>query len=303
VSDGAGASATVRRPFIVTGFSRSATAGDPTAASGVATSTDIGVRIAFRAPTFTLDQVLAPAVLGIFIDRLAARGDAAGPSVAPVLERLRTAPARDLKVPEGLAAESPVAAGFVTGVTRLARTELDPAAQAFRASLRASSDFFPAMIYLGACFAAAGKDLEAAGAWQTALIKEGDVPALHHLLIDALLRLKRTDAAIAAVERAERRWPDDPAFTRRHVLALAAAGRYADALATLDRLTTEGPADEPVLALGLQIVYQAITQSHPIESPDADRARLLRYAERYRQLNGRSMALVDAWVAAATRER
>ena len=303
VSDGAGASAIVRRPFIVTDPSRRATAGDPSTASGVGTSTDVGVRIAFKPPPFTLDQVLAPAVLGIFLDRLAARPDAAGPSVAPVLERLRTAPARDLKVPEELAAESPVAAGFVTGVTRLARTELDPAAQAFRASLRASSDFFPAMIYLGACFAAAGKDPEAAGAWQTALIKEGDVPAVHHLLIDALLRLKRTDAAIAAVERAERRWPDDPAFTRQRVLAQVSAGRYADALATLDRLTAADPADEPVLALGLQIVYQAITQSHPIEGPDADRARLLRYAERYRQLNGRSMALVDAWVAAATRNR
>jgi predicted Zn-dependent protease len=221
--------------------------------------------------------------------------------VGPVLDRLRRAPARDLEVPAQVVAESPVAAGFATGIARLARTELDPAAQSFRASLRASSDFFPAMIYLGACFAAAGKDLEAAGAWQTALIKEGDVPALHQLLIDALLRLKRTDAAVAAVERARRRWPDDPAFTRRYVLAMLSAGRYADALGAIDGLGTPGAADEPVLVLGLQVLYQAITQGQPIETPDADRARLLRYAESYRTLKGPSGALVGTWVAAATR--
>jgi VWFA-related protein len=303
VSDGTGASAIVRRPFIVTSLAPRPGTGGSAAGGGLVASAASGPRVIVRPPPFALEQVLSPAVLGTFVDRLAARPDAAGPSVAPVLDRLRTAPARDLVVPAQLTAESPVAAGFATGIWRLARSELDPAAQAFRASLRASSDFYPAMIYLGACFAAAGKDLEAAGAWQTALIKEGDVPALHQLLVDALLRLKRTDAALAAIERARRRWPDDPAFTRRYVLATFSAGRYADGLSALDRITAPVAGDEPVLVLGIQALYQAIAQGRPIESPEADKARLLRYAEAYRALNGPSMALVETWVAAALRER
>jgi tetratricopeptide (TPR) repeat protein len=157
------------------------------------------------------------------------------------------------------------------------------------------------MIYIGACFAAAGKDREAAGAWQTALIKEGGVPALHQLLVDALLRLERNDAALAAIERASARWPDDPAFVRRRVHALAAAGRPGDALAALDRLQAPGPGDEPVLFLGLQVLYQGLSRGVPIESPEADRARLLRYAEVYRRLNGPSLALVEAWIASVNK--
>ena len=42
---------------------------------------------------------------------------------------------------------------------------------------------------------------------------------------------------------------------------------------------------------------------NPIESRDADRARMTRYAEAYRSVNGPSAALVDAWVAAVGREK
>jgi hypothetical protein len=155
------------------------------------------------------------------------------------------------------------------------------------------------MVYLGACFAAGGKDLEASAAWQTALIKEGDVPVLHELLIDALLRLKRNDAALEAVRRARQRWPDDPSFARRFVVSAVAAGRYAEGLTALDALPPRSLDDEPVFALGLQILYEAITGGQPVETLDADRVRMRRFADSYERLNGPSMALVKAWVAAA----
>jgi predicted Zn-dependent protease len=154
------------------------------------------------------------------------------------------------------------------------------------------------MVKQGACFAAGGKDQEAAGAWQTALIKEGDVPAVHLLLVDALLRLGKSSAAIDAIERARRRWPDDPAFKRRFIIAALAGGRQGEGMAALDALQPADADNEPALALALQVLYQAIVTSQPIESLDADRARMLRYAEMYRGLNGPSAALVDAWVAA-----
>jgi VWFA-related protein len=294
--------AVVLRPFVVTDVPRRAADGLEAPPPGATAVLPPLAGLAGAAPPFTVQQVLAPSFLGPFLDRLAARPDASTPSLRPLLEQLRTAPAGQLDVPAALDAEAPVAAGFVAGVSRLARAELDPAAQSFRASLRASADFYPAMIYLGACFAAGGKDLEAAGAWQTALIKEGDVPALHALLIDALLRLKRTDSAMAAIERARRRWPGEPVFARRFVLAALAGGQRAEALAVVDGLPLTAD-DEPVLALALQVLYEAVVKGRPIESADADRARLQRYAEAYRRLDGPSLALVDAWVAAADRRR
>ena len=62
--------------------------------------------------------------------------------------------------------------------------------------MRASADFYPAMIYLGACYAAGGNDKEATGAWRTALIKEGDALPLHTLLADALLRQDNGELAL-----------------------------------------------------------------------------------------------------------
>ena len=55
------------------------------------------------------------------------------------------------------------------GITRLRRGDLESAATAFRTAIKLASDFPPAAIYLGACYAAGGRDREAAGAWQLVL--------------------------------------------------------------------------------------------------------------------------------------
>ena len=85
-------------------------------------------------------------------------------------------------------------------------------------------------------------------------------------------------------------------------MAALSAGQYQEGLKELDELQPQ-PEDEAALALGLRVLYEAITTSRPLESLEADRARMLRYAEAYHRLNGPSGALVDMWVAAATRER
>jgi hypothetical protein len=113
--------------------------------------------------------------------------------------------------------------------------------------------------------------------------------------------LKRYDSALAALDRADQRWPDEPAFTRRRVHALAAAGRTAEALDALDRLQAPGPGDQPVLFVGLQVLYQALAAGAAIQSADEDRARMQRYAEAYRRLDGPSAALVDAWLASVAK--
>jgi hypothetical protein len=253
-------------------------------------------------PAFALEQVLSPPVLGAFLDRVAARPDAASPVIRDLIVRARTADLGALEVSDALAAEFPVAA-FLKGLSLLAQKKLDPAATAFRSAMNGSADFYPAMVYLGACYAAGGNDKDAAGAWRTALIKEGDTVALHLLLTDALLREERGDLALQAVDGARERWPDDEDLRRRYAVAALVAGHSADGLEAMDDLVAKGAEDEPSLALALLALYDALVKGRPIQDADRDRARMIRLAEVYRAQGGPSLALVDAWVKAATATR
>jgi len=193
--------------------------------------------------------------------------------------------------------------GLLTiGLALFAQKKFDPAANAFRSAMRASPDFYPAMVYLGACYAAGGNDKEAAGAWRTALIKEGDAIALHVLLADALLRQDKGDLALQAIDSARVRWPDDVGLKRRFVVASLLAGRQAEGLQIVDELVEKQAADEPSLALALLVLYDAFESERPIEGVEQDRARMIRFADAYRVRGGPSLALVDTWVAAAKKK-
>ena len=186
----------------------------------------------------------------------------------------------------------------------LSQGKLDPAAQAFRTAMRAGSDFYPAMVYLGACYAAGGQHKEAAGAWRTALIREGDNVRVHLLLADALLRTGRGDLAMQALTRARERWPDDDGLTRRYAAAAIATGMYAQGLDVMDGLIERRADDEPVLSLGLLVLYDAFVTGRPVETAERDRARMTKYADTYRTRGGPSLALVETWMAdVAKRER
>jgi hypothetical protein len=167
--------------------------------------------------------------------------------------------------------------------------------------MRASADFYPAMIYLGACYAAGGNDKEAAGAWRTALIKEGDALPLHTLLADALLRQDNGVLALETLDKARSRWPDDDGIKRRFVLAALLAGESLDGLMTLDELVARNAEDEPSLAAGLLVLYEAFRSGKPIETEDKDRERMQKLADAYRARGGPSMALIDTWLAGAKR--
>jgi tetratricopeptide (TPR) repeat protein len=249
------------------------------------------------AGSFETALLLEPGVVGQYLDRLAVRKDVASPQARELLEQARTTALGDLNVSETLTAEAPVAAPFLRGLALLSQGKLDPAAQAFRAAMRAGSDFYPAMVYLGACYAAGGQDKEAAGAWRTALIRENDSVRVHTMLADALLRTGRGDLALQALTRARERWPDDEGLTRRYAAAAIAAGLYTQGLDVVDGLIERRADDEPVLALGLLVLYDAFVTSRPVETVDKDRARMTRYADTYRARGGPSLALVETWMS------
>jgi VWFA-related protein len=290
----------LRRAFTVLGAPHAAAVAasdSPPAAARTASVTLPPRGIGLTRP-FALDDVLAPQVLGVFLDRVAARSDAASPAVRELLDRARTAGPGALDVPDAAENETAIAA-FLRGLALLSQKKLDPAANAFRSAMRASSDFYPAMVYLGACYAAGGNDKEAAGAFRTALIREGDSVALHVLLTDALLRQDRGDLALQAVGGARARWPQDHALKKRFALAALLSGRQAEGLQAVDELVEARADDEPSLALALLVLYDAFVSGRPIESVDEDRGRMIRLADAYRARGGPSLALVDTWVAAA----
>jgi VWFA-related protein len=249
-------------------------------------------------PRFTPADALAPPVLGPVLDRTAAHPGASAPAVRELVDRARSAGIDQLTVADALAADQPVAA-FLQGLTLLRANQLEPAADAFRAALRAAPDFYPAMVYLGACYAAGGNDKDAAGAWRTALIKEGETRALHVLLVDALLRQQQAAAALQAVDAALARWPADDELKRRFVLAALLAGRYADGLQALDGLIEIHADDEVTLMAGLLVLYESLTAGSPVNGIEEDRARMRRLADAYRAVGGQSAALVDSWLEAA----
>lgn len=293
----------VRRGFTVIGAAARVAPDASTVAPTAAPhpSAPVTARTLGTVPRFSLDQVLAPKVLGVFLDSVAARPDASTPAMRELLGRARTEGPGALVLPAASNTEVPIAT-FLRGLALFAQKKFDPAANAFRGAMRASPDFYPAMVYLGACYAAGGNDKEAAGAWRTALIKEGDAIALHVLLADALLRQDKGDLALQAIDSARVRWPDDVGLKRRFVVASLLAGRQAEGLQIVDELVEKQAADEPSLALALLVLYDAFESERPIEGVEQDRARMIRFADAYRVRGGPSLALVDTWVAAAKKK-
>lgn len=288
----------LRRPFEITGPSEAAAAlvtpgGAPGAVPG-----RLSARVAGVVPAFAVDRVLTPHVLTTFLDRVAARPDASAPGIRELLDRARAPGGLDAVVPETVRSESPALAAFLSGLSLLAQRKLDPAADAFRTALRASPDFYPAMVYLGACYAAGGKDREAAGAWRTALIKEGDAVTLHALLAEALMRQGSFDMAFDVLGRARGRWPEEQALQRQFALAAVSTGRYVDGLDTIEALVEHGHDDPQVLELALLVLYESASTGQPVVGPEEDRLRMTRFADAYRARRGPSLALVERWLSA-----
>jgi len=256
------------------------------------------------APGFTLDQVLAPQILNPFLERVAARPDASAPGVKELLDRARTSGIKGLDVPDAMAKTAPVA-GFLKGLTLLSQSEtdqkkLEPAATEFKSAMNRSPDFYAPMIYLGASFAANGKDKEAAAIWRTALIKEGDAASLHVMLADAQLRQGRGDLAVDDLAKARERWPDDAGLKRRYAVAALLSGQRAEGLKVLDELIEGKGDDETSLTVGLLVLYDAFDSHQAIETTELDRVRMLRLADTYRAHGYASQALIDTWVGTAT---
>jgi tetratricopeptide (TPR) repeat protein len=252
--------------------------------------------LAARVGAFTTAQAVTPALLGPAV--ASARtlsdpspGDEAGRVAADVSEgRLDALDSFEA------GSDASLLAVFLKGLRFYKASKYEDAAREFRASIRLSSEFLPGIFYLGACYASGGRGREAVGAWQTSLIGDDSRPEVFELLADGFLRLGDTDAAISAIEEAATKWPDDPRFVMRAVLALAAQDRPGDALQRLLPWLDRQPGDEPALDLAIRLALADLaTRQEGSEVAAID--QLHKLVERYRAGSRPVPAVATRWLA------
>jgi VWFA-related protein len=247
-------------------------------------------RIIAPVPSFTADDVLKPEIVNAFLDALQQQYPASAAN-APIVAAAR-AGTFTAKPPDGSAPDDPdPSLSFIRGLAALQQKEIAQAGGWFELTLKSASDFLGAAFYLGAVHAASGRDTDAVGAWQMALIGEGGDRA-YPVLVDAHLRLGNAQAALDLIDEAPDAWPTGEARQRRVAIAQAMLGRYAPALETVSALLDSQPDDADLLFVALQVMYRQHTET-PLAG--ADKERFAAYAERYLRRDGPQAALVTSW--------
>ena len=248
-------------------------------------------RIVAPVPRFSAQTILTPAVVQPFLDGLA---DMHPPSadVEAIIEKAR---AGNYEVPTMAAAsaDDELNLAFVRGLSALSRGDIAQAAAWFQQTLKGASDFLGAAFYLGATHALSGRDRDAIGAWQMALLSENPA-AVYPALVDALLRVGDGRQALEVLEEAPSAWEDDNARLRREAIALAMVGDFAGALPKLkDQLDNSRNDDQPLLFVALQVLFKMHQQDKSLSPDNLERFRS--YVERHQKLGGPDRGLVETW--------
>lgn len=242
-------------------------------------------------PTFAASTVLRPEVVAPFLEGLLDLHPPS-PTLAPVVESARRG---RYAVPEPARGQTPddeVTLAFIRGLRALEQNHVDQAAAWFTETSKRAEDFLGAAFYLGACHAASGRDREAIGAWQMALLSENP-GAVYPLLVDALLRTGDGQQAADVLAEAPTAWADEHERLRREATAAAMLGDFETALPTLHALLAETrDPDAALLFLAIQVLYRVHAETG-LDS--ASRARFAQYVGQYEKRKGPDLALVEAW--------
>ncbi len=260
--------------------------------SGGAAATPV-TAVGFRA-----EDVLDAGVLRPFLDDLALR--AANRSKAAI-EQAKAGRFTEAAKTAASADASDPAKPFLEGLSLFSQKQLQAASEAFRETLRTAPDFFVGAFYIGACYAAGGRDPQAVNAWQTSLVGLDQYPIVFRLLADALTRMGQPERALETLEEAVAKWPDDRPVRVRTARAALDARRYDRVFALVDDAPAAQPSPELAFT-GMQAVYEQATQ-RPGSSGDDLVARARRYRDAYIAAGGTQQALVAEWAAAVERKK
>jgi VWFA-related protein len=193
---------------------------------------------------------------------------------------------------EALSTGDQVAAAFLRGIDFFAKGQLDQAATQLQIAAGPRRDFFPAAFYLGACFAAVGRDRDAAGVWQMALGTDARPAIVYTMAADARLRDGQADSAIEILKPAYEREKTNDEIAKRLAVAYAMTARHAEALPIADAFLTRSPNDQDMLLTALISQYEVVRSGQVVLS-NVDRARIRKYAAAYK---GPQRALIDKYL-------
>jgi tetratricopeptide (TPR) repeat protein len=250
-------------------------------------------------------EVAQPAVL------MTSAENAGGPVVAPAeiyLPVIDTQMARPFNRDEPLRRDTvrmfrervgpSTATAFDAGVAALEARDYPKAETSFKSALQADGDSTAALAYLASVFAAVGKDDQAAGAWQTALIEGSEIPEIYAWLGDALVRARQLSEARTILEEAVSKWPADLRFAKPLAVLYATFGQGREAMRTLERHLDGYPDDLDALALGVEWMYHLHSSGAVARSRPDDVKLARRYADAYAMAKGPQAALVAQWIEA-----
>jgi hypothetical protein len=254
--------------------------------------------------TLTRDfEVAAPAVLMTTATGAGAMAVAPTELFLPVGEELFARPfhREEISRPETVKAfrerVAPAGRGaFDSGVAALSAGDFARAETALKGAIQDDADSTAVLAYLAAAFAASGHDVEAASAWQTALIDGDEFPQIYQWLGDALMRTRDLAQARAILEEAATKWPSDLRFTKPLALLYATFGQGREAVRTLERYLSARHDDVEALYLGVEWIYQ-LHSAGAVAQTRAEDVKLARgYANAYEKAKGPRIALVKQWI-------
>ncbi len=224
---------------------------------------------------FSLDAFLSPALVDEITQRAQGFGDATS--------------------------RASLVADVETGIAGLRAGRFEDASIALRSALRVAPGFQPALVLLGACYAAAGASPQAAAVWQTAVLAERQGPSAYRIAIDGWLRANRPASALPLARQAVERWPEDGGFRRQYARTLLVSGDGAAGVEQMLAITDLSAADEPLLAATLSQLYRATIRRRPLLDAVRDAEAMRTFAARY-PADGPRAHLVALWMRGASAE-
>jgi VWFA-related protein len=244
------------------------------------------VSFASSLPKFDSAAVLKPEMLGPMLDMVEKRSATLKDAITEARAG-RYGPA----ALEAFSAGDQTAAAFLRGIDLYTKGQIDQAATQFQVSAGPRREFFPSAFYLGALFAAAGRDQDAAGVWQIALGTDPRPAVVYMMVADARLRTGQAVSAIDILKPAYERDPAQDEIARRLAMAYSMTGRHADALPVLDNYLSRKPTDQELLYAAIVAQYELARNGQPLSN--VDRAKLRKYSAAYK---GPNAALVEKYL-------
>jgi Flp pilus assembly protein TadD len=229
-----------------------------------------------RVAAFDRNAVLQPALVNGLLDTIGARS----PSLKSAMTEARAGRYGPAAL-EALTAGDQQAAAFLKGLDLYAKGQIDQAATQLNIAAGPRREFYPAALLLGACFAAGGKDRDAAGIWQMALGTEQRPPIAYTLLADARMRGGQPDAVVTVLKPAYTQRPTDDELGKRLAVAYMMTAAFGEALPILDDYLNRHPADPDALFAAVLAHYQ-VARTTGSELSSADRTKLLKYGKAYK---------------------